>query len=82
MVIASTLLHIKIWPRKVHFQNVASHSVLVTAEFPTQNLVEYSFGWNTVFRRINAPGAEAENKPSSWSDLNEICIVDPSIPRL
>ena len=27
---------------------------------------------NTVFRRINAPGAEAQNKPLTLSDSNEI----------
>ncbi len=28
--------------------------------------------WDTVFRRINAPGTEAQNEPLSLSDCNEI----------
>ena len=31
---------------------------------------------DTVFRRINAPGAEAENEPSTWCDC-----VDSGIPQ-
>ena len=31
--------------------------------------------WNTVFRRINAPGTEAENEPSALSDLNETSVT-------
>ncbi len=37
---------------------------------------------DTIFRRINASGAEAENESSSLPDLKEICSVDPSIRQL
>ena len=36
----------------------------------------------TVFRRINAPGAEAENKPLTLYDFNESHSVDTGIPEL
>ena len=35
---------------------------------------------NTVFRRINAPGAEAQNIPLPLLDLNETDYVIPWIP--
>ena len=35
---------------------------------------------NTVFRRINGPGVEAEDKPLSLSDYNETYWVNPWIP--
>ncbi len=34
----------------------------------------------TVFRRINAPGAEAQNEALSLSDLNETSCVHPPLP--
>ena len=36
--------------------------------------------WFTIFRRINAPGVEAENEPLALSDFDETNRVDSWIP--
>ena len=46
--------------------------------FTSQGILWFYY---TVFRRINAPGAEAQNKPLILSDFIEIDYVTSRVPR-
>ncbi len=39
-----------------------------------------NISYDTIFRWINVPGTEAENKPLFWPDFNETRSVDSQIP--
>ena len=61
-------------------QCIAKPPVLRDHLFPSRRLSAKT-GLNTVFRQINAPGAEAENDRSTLPDGNEINSVNSWIPE-
>ena len=54
---------------------------LTGQKFFTWPTIKWAWTWHTVFGRINAPGAEAQNKLLTLSDLNDIHYVTPWVPE-